>query len=817
MTDSRYSSRPALRPVALACLLALAASTTAFQAAAQTAPASASAASAARSYSIPAGPLGPALSAFAGQSGVTLSFTPEQTQSLSTSGLQGSFNLEQGFAQLLAGTGLRAVPSAGGFALQATPQVRPASGAATMQEVVVQAAAERNDGTTEGTGRYTAAGPSALATGLGLSLRETPQSVTVVTRQRMEDFKLETLTDVLEQTPGVTVSRQNEMTTFNVRGSTVNLQVDGMRQLATGWGVNSHTQYTLDDMAEIDRVEVLKGSSGLINGDGNYGGTVNLVRKRPTRDFQAHITASAGSWDSYRAEADVSGPLNETGSLRGRLVASERRSNGFRDNQSSDGRMLYGTLEYDLAPSTVLSVGATYRERSFRGSGITTPIQAYSGAGAYVGLMPRSYSNGARASGYDQDALNLFTRVEHRFGNGWTGTLQLAHEQIDTPELLIGYIGNGVPGLVSYGRYQDIKTRNDSIALDVKGPFQLLGREHELLLGVGASRSRTTLLRGSGGSTTLGALGLSYADGGAALPAFDRSSLTYSNDVFSRKRNYVYSAARFNLADPVKFIAGARYTNYDQNDVTDISWYNYSYRERGVVTPFAGLTVDVARNVSLYGSYASIFQAQGAKDVNENTLPPEEGKTYEIGAKGEFFDKRLNASAAYFRMKTDNTAEAVGMNSAGDTIYQAVSGVTRRGWELELSGELARGWQVQGSYVLNSSSLSSASTTPKNQFKLGTTYRFGDSALQGLTVGAAARWQSAISTTRGTATLRQDAYWLLDLMARYQVNRHWSLMANVNNALDKHYFSGVTNFTSQGLFYTWGAPRSVTLSARYDF
>jgi len=84
-------------------------------------------------------------------------------------------------------------------------------------------------------------------------------------------------------------------------------------------------------------------------------------------------------------------------------------------------------------------------------------------------------------------------------------------------------------------------------------------------------------------------------------------------------------------------------------------------------------------------------------------------------------------------------------------------------------------------------------------------------------VGASTRWQSAIPTSRGAATLGQDAYWLLDLMARYQINRHWSVGAHVNHALDKRYFSGVTNFTSQGLFSTWGPPRSVHVSARYGF
>ena len=778
-----------------------------------------------RAYSIPAGPLEGALTAFARASGVLLAYQPELVRGLASPGVQGSLPPTQALALLLAGSGLQAVVADNGTwtlrrAAEPAAAARPpmASGATgtALPEVRVTAQAER-DGRTEGTESYTAAGPSAAATGLALTLRDTPQSVTVMTRQRMDDFHLETLADVLVQTPGVTVSRQSDMTTFNVRGSTANLKVDGNRLLPTGWGWNSHILYTLDDMAEIDRIEVLKGSSGLVSGDGAYGGTINLVRKRPTREFQASAKAGVGSWSSYRADADISGPLNAAGTLRGRLVAAHKDADSFRDRQHSRNSTLYGTLEAELTPDTQLSAGLTYKERRLRGSSGTTPIQAYSGTGVAVPLTPRSYSNGASWGGYEQESLGLFARLERRFSNGWTAKLQLARDTVDTPELLIGYLQYALPGQVQFGRYANIDDRNDSISLDVQGPFQLFGRQHDLLLGAGSTRARTTLLRGSAPGSSLGAAGIDYADGGGGIVQPDWSGVAYSNDLFSRKNRYIYASSRFNLADPVKLIAGARVSNYAQNDVTDVGWYNYGMRERGVVTPYAGLVVDVAPSVSVYGSYASIYKPQSNKDAAERTLPPEEGLTYELGAKGEFFDKRLNVSLAHFWMRTDNTAEATGLTADGQTTYTAVKGAMRRGYELELSGELARGWQAQGSFVMNASNLNSGSTTPKHQFKLGSSYRFAGGALQGLTLGGGVRWQSAISTSRGQATLRQDAYWLFDLMARYQVDRQLSVTLNVDNVLDKKYFSGVTNFTSQGLFYTWGMPRSVNLGVRYDF
>lgn len=814
-----------IRPVAWAvrCALAAMACAVASAAHAQTpaaAPAPAVRVPADKDWHIGAGALDAALADFAAQAGVSIITPPAWVQGKTTQGLQGLHGVREGLTLLLAGTGLQAVQSAdNAFVVRALPAATNVDAAnsaamgATLPVVMVTAQAVQ-DGTTEGTASYTQTGPSGAATGLALSLRETPQSVSVMTRQRMDDFKLETLTDVLEQTPGVSIERQSERNTFYVRGSAVNLQIDGARRISTGWGWNSHIVHSMDDLAEIDRVEVLKGSSGLMNGDGSYGATVNLIRKRPTGEFQGSAAVSAGSWDTYRLDADVSGPLNADASLRGRLVAAHRQSDSF-NGKRSESDMLYGTLEYDLSASTVLGVGLTWRQREQRGAAGTTPIQGFAGDGTPVPLMPRNYNNGAPWAGYEQDALNTFVRLEHRFDNGWSAKIQATHDAIDTPEMRIGSLRFALPEVApQVGMYKDIASRDRGLTMELQGPFSLFGREHQLLLGAGTASHRTTLLRGTSPDPDL--TGIDYAQGGRAVP-YTGADAAYSSDLFSSDRSYVYAASRLTLADPVKLIAGARVTDYRQKDMTDISWYQYDFKQKGVVTPYAGLVVDVAKDVSVYTSYTSIFNPSGAKDIHGRALDPEEGKTYEIGAKGEFFNKRLNASVSHFWMRTDNTPEEAGMNAYGDVFYQAVSGASRRGYELELSGELARGWQAQGSYVQNSSDLSSASSLPAHQFKLGTTYQFGAGALSGLTVGAATRWQSAISVSGANATLRQDAYWLFDLMARYQVSPKLSISANLNNVFDKAYFSAVTNFNRQGLFYTWGAPRSVSVSARYTF
>ena len=740
-TNTRPS--PRLTQTAFAVLLTLGASI-ALPAPARAQTASSSVQDAAKPFQVAGGNLSDALIAFAADAGVTVSAAPELIRGKTTGGVQGRHAVTAALQRLLAGTGLQAhAVSDGSFVLRAASggtsgAPLPVSREVTLGSVTVTAAAD--GGVTEGTGSYTQTGPSGTATGLALTLRETPQSVTVMTRQRMEDFKLETLADVLDQTPGVAIDRQGDANNILIRGSSANLQVDGMRLLSSGWQTDSQKLYSMDDLVEYDRVEVLKGSSGLINGDGAYGGTINLVRKKPTADFKAHVTAGAGSWNNYRASGDVSGALNDGKTLRGRLVVAAADGEGFRDGVKHNNKTFYGVVEADVTPDTVVSAGLSWRERDYYGAGDTSMIQAYTASGQYLGLQPRSFNVGAPWSGYKQTSRTLFGSIEQKLGGGWKLSLRGSSEQTRTPgEMGIWWTVN--PQAIDVAQTRSYENRNRSFALDVKGPVELFGRTHELLAGVDAQRATSEKFSAS---SRLSNLGLDYADGGGAIVRPDLDSLAVGNHSrFSSDRRSVYAAGHFSLADPVKLIGGARVTNYRQYDVTPYAWSNYDLKENGVLTPYGGLVIDVHRNVSIYGSYASIFNVQSSRDAQGRTLDPEEGVTYELGTKGEFLDGRLNASLAHFWMKTRNTAEATGDSfSDGTAIYRAVSEATRRGYELELSGQLTPSWQLQGSYVVNDSSLTSASTSPRKQFKLASTYRL-DGMLSGLTLGAATRWQSS--------------------------------------------------------------------------
>lgn len=824
-------TQPRFHPVPLALAVALALGVPSF-AHAQ----AASASGKVISLSIAAQPLGAALNELSAATGTAIGFPPALVAGKTAHAVKGDLTVRQAVDQLLRGTGLVAVREGDGIVIKAAP---PASGDSVgeLAAVTVTAQAE-HEGTTEGTGSYTQSGPTTTATALSMSLRETPQSISVVTRQKMDDFNLNTLAEVLEQTPGVYVYRQGDAVEFQARGGTINnFQTDGTRSGNNYFSSDAPIQnnFSGDEMADMDRVEILKGSAGLLQGDGQPTATVNMIRKKPTREFQAHIGAGAGSWSTYRTEVDVSGPLNEGGSVRGRLVGSYKDGNSYRDNAGNKYAMIYGVLDIDLTPDTLLTLSADYKQhKNSGGSGFMT-YRIYDTQGNYYGLAPRSWNAGAPWSEYTQNSVNAVASLEHRFSNNWKASVKINSEIAKTPDWIFGNVISPDSG-ANLSRYKDMESKTQGINIDVKGPFSLAGRTHEFVAGLNYSRTHYSMDQWRGPASWRATTLVDYqnsitdtsylADGGSTYPyPTGEWDIRYLFREATTRRG-AYAAGRFSLRDDLKLIVGTRFSDYIY-DYTSRNVYQGAndltgethYRHKGVITPYAGAVYDLSKTASLYASYTNVFQPTNLQDEQGRVLNPQEGTTYELGAKAEFYEGKLNVAFAHFWKRWDNYYElSGGLTPTGSAAYRNVSGAMERGYELELSGELAPGWQVQGGYVLNNSSIGKSSgniSSPKQQFKLYSTYRL-PGKLAGLTVGGGARWQSKIANST-YAKLEQSPYWVFDLMARYRFDRHWSASVNVANVFDKKYFAGVHAMTGWGMYATWGAPRSISANLRYDF
>jgi outer membrane receptor for ferric coprogen and ferric-rhodotorulic acid len=779
-----------------------------------------------RTYQIAAGPLASTLNQFAAAAGVALSFDPALAADRASSGLQGVHTPASGFAALLAGSGLEVVAQGDRSYSVRRIATAPAGIAQTLDTISVSALPQ-GDQVTEGSGTYGVRSMN-TATRLGLSARETPQSVSVITRQQMDDQALITVPDILEKTVGVTVGRNDsERATFYARGYTIeNFQFDGVPNT-----LDSSNQYTtaIGDSAIYDHVEVVRGAAGLLTGAGNPSATINLVRKRPTSEFAGSINASAGSWSRYRGVADVGGPLNASGSVRGRVVVAAQNADSYIDYYQRDTRNAYAIIEADLGPRTLLTAGIDYmRSRA---------------DGATFGHIPLFYSDGtqthfrrslnpaARWSFWDNNSTNAFATLKHAFDNGWKLDLAASHlKQSKEVEYGSAYNGSVDPvtgaGVRLLAGVLPTQASTDSANLALNGPFTLFGRQHELMIGAGYSRAVKDAQLYT--SPALIPVPDYFAwDGYLAQPASYTKRADRATTITEKGLSL---ATRLRPTDQLSVILGARMSWYKLYDVqvntagVRAVADDLSIDEK--VVPYAGVVYDVNRSWSVYASYTDIFRPQTYyKDASDRSLDPLTGKNLEAGIKGEFFDHRLNAGVAIFRTEQNNSPQYVGINAAtGGEIYRPVKGVTSKGFEVEVSGQAAPGWNVAGGYTFRMSHippqpdliLSAVNTNqPKHLFKLSTAYQMGG-ALNQLTVGGSLTWQSETyyqtsDARRWRAT--QPSYAVLGLMARYAVNPRTSVAVNVNNVLDKTYMPGMGSYGTG----VYGDPRSVGVTANYKF
>ena len=766
-------------------------------------------------YSIAPGSLDAVLGSFGQQSGVMIAVDSSLTTGMRSSGLSGNFAVDEGLQRLLAPLGLQAITDGDGYRVVA----RPAQGNGELQLQATQVTSNQLGTITEGSGSYTP-GTIATATRMVLTPRQTPQSITVITRQHMDDFGLNSIDEVMRHTPGITVSTfDSERTNYYARGFSVeNFQYDGIPTLRNSAYSSGQT---LSDMAIYDRVEILKGATGLLTGAGAPGATINLIRKKPTREFKASIDVGAGSWDNYRTQVDVSGPLTDSGNIRGRAVAAYQDKHSFMDRYKRKTGVYFGTLEADLSDDTLLTLGFDYQNNDPHASGWSGSRPLFDRNGERIDVK-RSYNNGANWSRWEQTTQSVFATLEHSFANGWVGKGQLTH-QVNSYDAPLGSVMSGpfpATGLSSiYANKFTGNTRTDAADAYFSGPFSLAGREHELVIGASASSAHWQG-KDYGNPTFLSANVIDFwnFDGKTTEP--DWGAPTQYNDTTTRQ-TAGYISARFNLTDDLNLLLGTRLANY---------WLTGDYHttETGRLVPYVGVTYDLNDNFTAYASYTDIFMPQTYnRDRNNKVLEPDEGKNYEVGIKGEFYGGRLNTSLAYFEVHESNRAEPDAEYNADPTnpsiLYASVGTKAKaKGFEAEMSGELAPGWQAQAGFthkVIRGSDDEKISTwEPEDQLSLYTTYKF-KGPLDRLTIGGGARWQNRSwqniynRAKDQYQDFSQDAYWLVDAMAKYQVSEHLSTTLNVNNLFDKQYYTNI------GFYNTayYGDPRNVMVNSRWDF
>ncbi|WP_460410630.1 MULTISPECIES: TonB-dependent siderophore receptor [unclassified Pseudomonas] len=693
---------------------------------------------------------------------------------------------------------------------EATPATSETAAPATLELDATEIGATQMSSTTEDTQSYTT-GPMRTATKLSLTMRETPQAVTVITRQRMDDQNMTSINDVVKGTPGLFLSQASGpgRQTYSSRGFDIDtIMYDGLP--------SSYSPFSMavqPNLAMFDRVEIVRGATGLVTGAGNPSAAINLVRKRPTADQRVTLTGAAGSWDDYRGEIDASSPLNESGTLRGRVVSSYQGADSFRDKEENDHGLFYAIGEADLSDSTTATLGFSRQNEQTNYFWGGLPI----GTNGHHLDLPRSTYPGTDWENRKLQIDTVFGEVEHRFDNDWK--LHVAGSSSTLDGEFSGTYLSRYAGPLETTAYQSHHTdKQRSLDVFASGPFEAFGRSHELVVGA-SNRVYDATTKEYDPYTTAWPIG-------APKPDFVRDGKTRNVTT----QDAVYLTSRLSLADPLTLILGGRLDWYDYDDRTA----DGDYKVTRNLTRYAGLIYKLDDHHSVYASYTDIFTPQTQKDLGGKVLEPIVGENYEVGIKGEYFDGALNASLAVFQM--DQTGRATQADNQFGcpvlTCYGSSGKVRSQGVDMELQGALTDNWQVGAGYTYTrahyikdenpaNNNQRFETDTPEHLFKVSTVYRF-QGPLQHLRVGGNVYWQSRMYNdvalaNNGSYRLEQGGYAVTDLMAGYEVNKHLDLQVNANNIFDRVYYSAIGSNVTWGSNDNYGNPRSYMLTAKYKF
>jgi outer membrane receptor for ferric coprogen and ferric-rhodotorulic acid len=789
-------------------------------------------------FSIAAGSLSKVLNQYAEQAGLYLTASAELTNAKTSIGLTGRYTSGHALTKILQDTGIS-------FSFKGTTVTLSRDTGKIMTLATTEFDDSSNNLASEGTGLYT---KELVGIGKGnMSLREIPQSITVITHQRIVDQNLVNLPEIINQTTGISMTQDSRggIASFHSRGFEINsLQIDGA---ATGGGYNGYAFSPNSSM--YDSIEVIRGVDGLFSGSGGPGGTINLVRKKPLAESQVKLTAAVGSWHDYRGEVDATGSLSPEGAIRGRVVVSYQDKEFFYDGGADENKFIYGIIEADLGENTLLSLGGSYEDSYTKSS--------YSGIPRYVNgqhiNLPRSTSFIPNFGGGDGTSKEVFALFNHNISDNWKINASATYIDNDVFEINGGIddsvynFGDSKTSSFAYG-YEYIGERT-FLDLNLTGDFDLFGQNHTVLIGVDKQKSKS--------GVSYHTVNFDSVLSDVVVDIFNFDSSIFPNITNSHPswqylpttvtQSGIYARINFDLTEQMMLVVGGRYGNLDYDSINrglseggTVDWQDHTaYKEDGVITPYVGVIYQVSDDWSLYGSFTEIHQSQADKlqgPLPGTPLDPIAGENYELGIKGDLWQGKLNAMVALYHIKRVGEAEidpAYPEPKQGDfgqiCCNIAQGEIISEGFEMEITGQILQSWQLSMGYTYNQNENTQnenkaySSITPKHLLKVWTSYQLPEQWHK-WTVGGGVNAQSNIynngrpwfnaADSRIDMHSEQAGYAVWSAMVSYDINETWSTNFNISNLFDKTYFSDV----GSGNRAAWyGEPRSLTLTLRGHF
>lgn len=669
----------------------------------------------------------------------------------------------------------------------------------------------------------------AASTRLPLTARETPQSVSSISRKTIEERTLTSLDGVLRNTVGVMVGLyDSQRPIYYVRGFRIqDFQIDGL----PSYDQSTNQEF---DTAFYERIDVVRGANGILTGVGVPSATINMIRKRPGREFGGSIAATVGRWNHYRLEADLNAPITKDGSVRSRFVVAPQRKNGFYDRYEEDKLALMGMVEADLGQDTIVSVGYQ-RQNNKPEAPVWGTIPLLDTNNNWIGL-PVSTSFAPSWSFWNRNMGMAFADISHQLNADWSlkasySRLQgrsdflatYAYGASNTPAFIDRATGSGATIIPWRSRG---RTTQDALDVYATGKLHLGGQQHDLTVGVNTlyTRERSDKFTQTGGGNYTVPNVFAW-DGNMPMPTYVASG---AHDDTITQQAGLFASARWRLGERLSLLTGARLTNWSTRQKNhDESGAHTGTSARLKVerefTPYLGMVYELRPDLALYASHTRIFNPQDRRDRNNQVLDPAVGSNSEIGIKTRLTDA-LNLNLALYQTQQDNFAvldNGVPPRSLpdGSSAYAGVDGTKAKGFELEMNGELRPDLDfVAGvTYVKSTRNESDLlwANFPEWLVQLGADQRFSG-ALSPLSAGAYLNWQSEIealnvpTSTGGTTTLKDGPRAVLDLNATWRFSDDLRLTAAITNVTDKRYWANLD-------YANYGEPRKFMLTLRATF
>ncbi|WP_397458566.1 TonB-dependent siderophore receptor [Pseudomonas asplenii] len=665
---------------------------------------------------------------------------------------------------------------------------------------------ERADGPVQG---YKA-NRSASATRTDTALHETPQSVSVVPKDVLEDTGATRLQDALDYAGGV--GRANNfggqgLTTFTVRGFTTG------EFYRNGFPINRGYP-NAPDANTVERLEVLRGPATSLYGRGDPGGTFNVVSKQPLPESKVTLGSQFDDQGMHRATLDATGPLSQDGSLAYRLNVLGEGGGSFRDDVQSERYDVAPVVSWQVNDSTkIVFEGDFMRNNHPLDRGLTRYNTQTGSASRDTYIWEKGSDNLLH-----NDNNMAQVRFEHLLNDNWTlgGGFQFLDGSIQGNAVE----ANGAPAdgrtLQRNFNYRKLEWTDRDWQLNLTGHFDTGAFSHTLLTGVEYENyDYNSIIQRSSAVVGTYPIDLYNPVLGQPRPALTRTT-TWDKENLQTWAFFIQDQVA--LTERLKALAGLRFERFEHDYDNKLNNAGDFTKAENGVTPRFGLIYDLTDTLAVYANTARSFKPNSGTPAAGGGFEPEKGKSYELGLKWEALERQLSVDAAIYHIVKENvlTLDPVNPNS-----NLAAGEVRSRGLDINVTGNITPEWRMIGGYAYVDAEVTKdnrlptgtrLANIPRNSFSLLNTYEFQDGFAKGLGLGMGVKYVDDRRGQTETVTYNMDEYTVVDLLSFYKVNEHVRLNLDVKNIFNKGYDEGAFNAYAYP-----GAPRTVQAGVAYTF